>query len=240
MLPSSVITPLLNSWNQLTTQPPHTPYDRSGIYSLTCCTCQQAYVGQTSWSLKLRYQEHTRSIRNNNLTSAYSLHILQNRHEYGPMNTTKDLLKPLSTPSLLIPHELFFIQSFHKEGKLISKQNPAENNPLIQLALNASHEPPTWKASQATFSTQWTQLATRLSSIATAITGMCNLNLPLPSTYQPHHTARAQTALHTVPYPRYQRPSTSKHHVPSEWHNPQTDPNSGSHHPPPHPHSSYL
>jgi hypothetical protein len=23
----------------------HTPRHRSGIYSLTCCTCQQAYVG---------------------------------------------------------------------------------------------------------------------------------------------------------------------------------------------------
>jgi len=59
------------------------------------------------------------------------------------MNTTMDLLKPLSTPSLLIPHELFFIQSFHKEGKLISEQNPAEIDPLIQLALDPSHEPPT-------------------------------------------------------------------------------------------------
>jgi len=54
-----------------------------------------------------------------------------------------DLLKPHSTPSLLIPHELFFIQSFHKEGKLISEQNPAENNPLIQLAFDPSHDPPT-------------------------------------------------------------------------------------------------
>jgi hypothetical protein len=38
---------------------------------------------------------------------------------------------------------LFFIQSFHKEGKLISEQNPAENSPLIQLALDPSHDPPT-------------------------------------------------------------------------------------------------
>jgi hypothetical protein len=64
-------------------------------------------------------------------------------NEYGPMKTTMNLLKPPSTPSLLIPHELFFIQSFHKEGKLISEQNPAENNPLIQLAFDPSHEPPT-------------------------------------------------------------------------------------------------
>jgi len=59
------------------------------------------------------------------------------------MNTTMDLLKTLSTPSLLIPHELFFVRSFHKEGKLISEQNSADNNPLIQLALDPSHKPPT-------------------------------------------------------------------------------------------------
>ena len=42
--------------------PHHTPYDRSGTYTLTCKMCRLAYVGQTSRSLKLRYQEHTRSI----------------------------------------------------------------------------------------------------------------------------------------------------------------------------------
>ena len=78
-------------------------------------------------------------------------------------------LKSIFLTNKLIPHELFFIQTFRKEGKLISVQNPAENNPLIQLVLDPSHEPPTWKACQATFSTQWTQLATRLSSIATAM-----------------------------------------------------------------------
>ena len=62
------------------------------------------------------------------------------------MNTTMDLLKLLSTPSLLIPHEPFFIQSFHKAGRLVSEQNPAENNPLIQLALDLSHEPPHLKS----------------------------------------------------------------------------------------------
>jgi len=76
---------------------PHTPHDRSGIYSLTCCTCHQAYVGQTSRSLNLHYQEHTRSIRNNKPTSAYALHILHNTHEHGPMNTTMDRWTPLWT-----------------------------------------------------------------------------------------------------------------------------------------------
>jgi hypothetical protein len=83
----------------------------------------------------------TRYIKNNNPSSTYTLHILQNRHEYGPMNTTMTLLKPLSTPSLLTPHKLFFIQSYYKEKKLISEQNPGEPNPLIQLAIDPSHDP---------------------------------------------------------------------------------------------------
>jgi hypothetical protein len=42
----------------------NTPYyNRSGIYKLTCNACKLAYVGQTIQSLKLRFQEHIRYIR---------------------------------------------------------------------------------------------------------------------------------------------------------------------------------
>jgi hypothetical protein len=33
--------------------PPTAPYDKCGIYSLSCVTCNKEYVGQTSRSLKL-------------------------------------------------------------------------------------------------------------------------------------------------------------------------------------------
>ena len=74
------------------------PYDRSGIYKLTCMTCNKAYVGQTSRNLTQRYKEHARYIKNNNQQSAYALHILNNKHEYGPMEKTMTLLKPVKTP----------------------------------------------------------------------------------------------------------------------------------------------
>jgi hypothetical protein len=67
-------------------------YDKSEIYKLKCNTCHRSYIGQTKRSLKLRYQEHIRYIRNNNPQSAYALHILNNRHEYGPMHNTMELL----------------------------------------------------------------------------------------------------------------------------------------------------
>ena len=52
-------------------------YNKCGIYKLTCNTCKLGYVGQTSRSLKLRFQEHVRYIRNNNPQSAYAQLQLQ-------------------------------------------------------------------------------------------------------------------------------------------------------------------
>ena len=120
------------------TPPPH---DRSGIYSLTCYTCKQSYVGQTSTSLRLRFQEHTRYIKCNNLQLPYAQLILHNQHEYGPMDKTMTLLKPLNNTSLLTTYEQFFIHSLHKEEKLISEQNSGEPNPILQLAIDPSQPP---------------------------------------------------------------------------------------------------
>jgi hypothetical protein len=81
-------------WKTNNTNPDH---DKSGIYKLTCNTCHKAYIGQKKRSWKLRYQAHTRYIKNNNPQSAYAMHILNNRHEYGPIHNTMELLKNRST-----------------------------------------------------------------------------------------------------------------------------------------------
>jgi hypothetical protein len=52
-----------------------------GIYSLRCGTCDKIYVGQTGHNLKTEFLEHHGYIKTNNLKSAYTLHILSNRHE---------------------------------------------------------------------------------------------------------------------------------------------------------------
>jgi len=87
------------------------------------------------------YHQHFLNITNNNPQSAYALHILNNQHEYGPMEKTMTLLKPIKNTSLLTPYEQFFIQAFHKSGRLVSKQNPGEPNLLLQMAINTSHPP---------------------------------------------------------------------------------------------------
>jgi len=92
-------------------------------------------VGQSSRNLKIRYKEHIRYIRSNNPQSAYALHILQNRHEYGPMNETMRLLKQVHKTTSLIPYERLYIQTLHQAGKLIPEQYPGDPNPLLQAVI---------------------------------------------------------------------------------------------------------
>jgi predicted GIY-YIG superfamily endonuclease len=114
-------------------------YNHSGMYALTCKTCKHTYVGQTSRDLKQRYQEHMRYIENNNPQSAFALHILNNRHEYGTIDKIMTLLKTIRHMPSLIPYKQFFIQAHHQQNKLIAEQNPAKHSPIIQLATDTTY-----------------------------------------------------------------------------------------------------
>ena len=94
-------------------------HDKSGIYKITCKTCQKPYIGQTSRNLKSRFREHIRYIKNDDPRSADALHIFKCRHEYGNINDTMTLLKQLDTPTILLPYEQMYIQSFHHNNELI-------------------------------------------------------------------------------------------------------------------------
>ena len=117
------------------------PRNKWGIYQLTCNSCNLSYVGQTSRSLKIRYQEHIRYIRNNNPQSAYAQHVLRNQHEYGTMNNLMTLLKLLNYPNMLTPYEQIYIQTLHRKGKFIPEQYQGDPNPLFELAIHPSHTP---------------------------------------------------------------------------------------------------
>jgi hypothetical protein len=117
------------------------PLDRSGVYSLTCNTCNLKDIGQISQKLRLRYREHVRYIRNNNPQSAYALHILQNRHKYGPIESTMHLLKPISKSSLLLPCKQLYILNQSQKGILIPEQYASDTNPLVRLAASPTINP---------------------------------------------------------------------------------------------------
>ena len=66
----------------------------SGIYKLKFNTCNEAYIGQYGRSITVRHKEHIRYVQTNNPTSAYALHILNNKHHYETTEETLELLKP--------------------------------------------------------------------------------------------------------------------------------------------------
>jgi len=101
-----------NTTHQQLTEKP-TNEDPSGINKLKCKTCNNAYIRQSGSSIKLRHMEHIRYIRTNNPTSAYMLHILNNRHEYGTPAETLELLKPCNKGTRMNCWETLYIQAFH-------------------------------------------------------------------------------------------------------------------------------
>jgi len=66
----------------------------SGIYKLKCNTCNSSYVGQSSRSIATRHKTRN-TLRTNNPISAYALHILNNRHEYGTAEETLELIETM-------------------------------------------------------------------------------------------------------------------------------------------------
>jgi len=144
--------------------PNQTPeHEESGVYKLNCNICHVSYIGQTNRNLKLGFQEHTRYIKHNEPQSAYALHILNSRHEYGSISDTMSLLKHVKKQSLLLPHEQMYVQLFHHNNQLIPEQHPNEQNPTFQLLHSRYHTSHlTWHSNNTSTSTRTSQFNPKL------------------------------------------------------------------------------
>ena len=109
-----------------------------GIEFVTMCKWRivYVYIGQTNRILQQRYTEHIRYIEHNYPQSAYALHILNNRHEYGTQTDTMKLLRHISNPTMLLPSEKLFIRSYHHHKHFIPKEHKNEVNPLYRTILD--------------------------------------------------------------------------------------------------------
>ena len=133
---TSTLTNKIKPKNNQDARNPDNPthLNNSGVYKLSCRTCDKSYIGQTNRNITVRYNEHTRYIKSNNPQSAYAEHILKNRHEYGSLQNTMRLIKPMNRPSKLIPYEQILIHQFFHTGTLIPEQNCYDHNPMLKLA----------------------------------------------------------------------------------------------------------
>jgi hypothetical protein len=119
-------------YQQLSQKPNNT--NPSGIYQLKCNTCNNTYVGQSGRPIAVRYKEHIRYIRHNNPTLAYAMHILNNRHEFGPAEETMKLLKPCAKRTRMNCWEALFMHVYRRRNILIPEQQITDTNPLFDLA----------------------------------------------------------------------------------------------------------
>jgi len=103
------------------------------IYKLKCNTCNKAYVGQSGRSINIRHKEHIRYIRTNNPLSAYAINVLQNRHEYGTIEDTLQLLKTCRKSTRMNCWETLYMQIFHQHKVLNTEQQVSDINPFYEL-----------------------------------------------------------------------------------------------------------
>ena len=109
--------------HQLTDKITKTGINSSGLYKFKCNTCNNSYIGQSGRSTATRHKEHTRYARNNNPISAYALHILNNKHEYGTAEETLELLKPCTKGTRMNCWEALYMQAFYQNNILIEEQS---------------------------------------------------------------------------------------------------------------------
>ena len=76
---------------------------------------------------------NTRYIEQNDPQSSYALHILNNKHDYGTITDAVTLLKHINGPTLLLPYEQLYIQTYHHHKQLIPEQHVDKVNPMYQL-----------------------------------------------------------------------------------------------------------
>jgi len=119
----------------------------SGIYKLTCNTYQGVYIGQTGRSTDTGYKEHIGHIRTNNPQSAFAMHILNNRHEYGTQERIMDLIKTCTEGKLMNCWESMYIQEYHRKGHLITEQQTPEHSLLFDQIITTLATKDTTRAS---------------------------------------------------------------------------------------------
>jgi hypothetical protein len=62
------------------------------------------------------------------------MHILNNRHEFGPTEETLKVLKPCTKGKRRNCWEALFMHTHHKHNMSISEQQVTDTNPLFDVA----------------------------------------------------------------------------------------------------------
>jgi hypothetical protein len=76
------------------------------------------YVGQTGRNLISTYKEHIRNFRLNKDDSAFAQHILDQGHQYGPMEQIMELIEYVRKGNVMNIKENYYIYKFKQLKEL--------------------------------------------------------------------------------------------------------------------------
>ena len=82
--------------------------------------------------ITVRHKEHAHYIRTNNPASAYAIHTLNHRHEYGAANDTLKFLQPCNKGMKMDYLESLYIQIYRQHNRLITEQLAHDINPIYE------------------------------------------------------------------------------------------------------------
>jgi hypothetical protein len=120
-------------------------YEQSGIYKMTCQSCQKVYIGQTGRNLITRYKEHIRNIRFNKDDSAFAQHMLDQGQQYRPIEQIMELIKYARKGNIMNIKENYYIYKFKQLKELTEEQKATKDNDnqhkMFDIALRREYTP---------------------------------------------------------------------------------------------------
>ena len=111
-------------------------YKKSGVYQLTCQTCNKRYIGQTAGSFQKRFHGHLSDFKNGNGKSKFAQHLLDNTHSMGPMENVMEILRTMNKETMLNTLENFHIYKGTKMDNKINDKETVRQNILFDGVLH--------------------------------------------------------------------------------------------------------
>ena len=112
----------------------------TGIYKITCNSCDKFYLGQTGRPLIERFKEHLPTKNLDNLKSNYARHIIDNNHKYTSIEENMQLIRYCKKGKFMSAIEEFEIYKQTKKDpdKLLNDQLNFNSNQLYDTAIKVS------------------------------------------------------------------------------------------------------
>ena len=120
-------------------QQPKCKYEESGIYQITCLTCNTKYTGETERPFMISFQEHFRDYKYGNGKSSFAEHLIDSSHAIGFFRDIMDVVHITRKRRMLDTLEKFYIFRETKLNNQISDRLEIKPNIIFETIVRHDH-----------------------------------------------------------------------------------------------------